>query len=70
MRIEVALGQTVEYIEAFYSKEEADDILRALLAVDMTPEVIRMYGRDTITKRRSACSLRIMIFAASTVRSR
>ena len=54
MRIEVALGQTVEYIEAFYSKEEADDILRALLAVDMTPEVIRMYGRDTITKRRSA----------------
>ena len=54
MRIEVALGQTVEYIEGFYSKEEADDILRALLAVDMTPEVIRMYGRDTITKRRSA----------------
>jgi alkylated DNA repair dioxygenase AlkB len=52
-RIEVASGYPVEYIESFYSTGEADALLRALLAVDMQPEIIRMYGRDTVTKRRS-----------------
>jgi alkylated DNA repair dioxygenase AlkB len=52
-RIEVAPGYSIEYIESFYSSEEADALLGALLAVEMTPEVIRMYGRDTVTKRRS-----------------
>jgi len=53
IKIEVAPGYSVEYIESFYSSDEADALLRALLAVEMTPEVIRMYGRDTVTKRRS-----------------
>jgi alkylated DNA repair dioxygenase AlkB len=52
--VEVAPGYTVEYIERFYTKGEADALLNALLAVEMAPEVIRMYGRDTVTKRRSA----------------
>jgi alkylated DNA repair dioxygenase AlkB len=52
-RIEVAPGYSVEYIESFYSTAEAEAFLRALLAVEMKPEVIRMYGRDTVTKRRS-----------------
>ena len=52
--IEVAPGYSVEYVESFYSSDEADALLRALLAVEMTPEVIRMFGRDTVTKRRSA----------------
>ena len=53
IKIEVAPGYSVEYIESFYSSDEADALLRALLAVKMTPEVIRMYGRDTVTKRKS-----------------
>src|SRR5216683_8392280 len=53
MRIEIPAGHTVEYIENFYSTQEADELLRGLLAVEMTPEIIRMYGRDTVTKRRS-----------------
>jgi len=51
--IEVAHGCTVAYIPAFYSREEADKLLADLLAVETTPEVIRMYGRDSVTKRRS-----------------
>jgi protein gp37/alkylated DNA repair dioxygenase AlkB len=52
--IEVAPGYSVEYIERFYEKKEADDLLHALLAVDMTPEIIRLYGKTHETKRRSA----------------
>jgi hypothetical protein len=51
--IEVTRRCTVEYIEDFYTPDEADSILRALLAVKMTPEVIRMFGQDRITKRLS-----------------
>lgn len=51
--IEVTRGCKVEYIEHFYMPDEADSILRAFLAVEMTPEVIRMYGHDIVTKRRS-----------------
>jgi alkylated DNA repair dioxygenase AlkB len=53
MKIEIPPGHSIEYIEGFLSKEEADDALRALLATDMTPEIIRMFGRDTVTKRKS-----------------
>jgi alkylated DNA repair dioxygenase AlkB len=53
MRIQITAEHWVEYIEGSYSKEEADDILRTLLAVEMTPEIIRMFGRDSVTKRRS-----------------
>ena len=53
MTIEITLGDCVEYIEQFYVWDEADDLLRALLAVEMAPEVIRMYGHDIVTKRRS-----------------
>ena len=54
MTIEITPGYTLEYTEAFYETQEADDLLRSLLAVAMTPEIVRMYGRDTVTKRRSA----------------
>lgn len=53
MTKEVAPGYWVEYVEQFYARDEADDILRAFLALEMTPEVIRMYGHDIVTKRRS-----------------
>jgi alkylated DNA repair dioxygenase AlkB len=53
LQIQVMPGCTVEYIEGFYSQDEADELLRAFLAMDITPEVIRMYGRDIVTKRRS-----------------
>ncbi len=33
--------------------EDANELFRALVAMDMAPEVIRMYGRNFITKRRS-----------------
>lgn len=53
MKIEIPPGHSVEYIEGFLSKEEADDILRDLLQTEMTPEIVRMFGRDTVTKRKS-----------------
>jgi alkylated DNA repair dioxygenase AlkB len=53
VEIEVMPGLSVEYTEHFYTPYEADDLLRALLAVEMTPEVIRLYGHDIVTKRRS-----------------
>lgn len=53
MKIEIAAGHSVEYIEGFASKEEADDVLRALLQTEMTPEVVTMRGRAIVTKRRS-----------------
>jgi len=53
MTIEITQGYWVEYIEKFYTPEEADLILRAFPAVEMAPEVVRMYGHDIVTKRRS-----------------
>ncbi len=37
--IEVAPGYTVQYIEQFYPRAEADAALRALLRIETTPEV-------------------------------
>jgi len=54
MEIEIIPGRTVEYIAGFYTPAEADDLLRDLLAVDMTPEIVRLYGKTHQTKRRSA----------------
>jgi alkylated DNA repair dioxygenase AlkB len=51
--IEVTPGYCLQYFEKFYPTSEADALLSALLAVEMTPEVIRMYGKDHVTKRRS-----------------
>ena len=53
MKIEVASGCWVEYIAGFYDLPEANELLRAFLVLEMTPEVIRMYGADTVTKRRT-----------------
>lgn len=53
MNIEIAPGCTVDYIERFYTAGEADDLLGALLGVDMTPEIVRLYGKTHQTKRRS-----------------
>ena len=53
MTIEVTRGCKIEYIDHFYAPEEADSVLRALLAMEMTPEVVRMCGHDIVTKRRS-----------------
>jgi len=53
MTIEIAPGYSVEYFEQFYEPDEAHNLLRALLAIDMTPEVVRMYGKNHETKRRS-----------------
>lgn len=53
MRIQIAPGYFVDYIERFYDTVAADGLFRGLLADDMTPEVVRLYGRDTVTKRRS-----------------
>jgi alkylated DNA repair dioxygenase AlkB len=54
MTIEITRGYSVEYFEQFYRSAEADGMLSALLALDMTPEVIRLYGKTHETKRRSA----------------
>jgi alkylated DNA repair dioxygenase AlkB len=54
MKLAITAGYTVEYLEGFFARQEADEALRALLELDMTPEIIRMYGRDSVTKRRSA----------------
>jgi hypothetical protein len=54
MTIEITPGYCVEYFEDFYGPNGADNMLGALLAINMTPEIIRMYGRDSVTKRRSA----------------
>lgn len=51
--IEVTPGYAVEYFERFYEPDEADALLRELLAVEMTTEIIRFYGRAHETKRRS-----------------
>lgn len=54
MKIEIAPGCTVDYIERFYTPREAEDLLCALLGVDMTPEIVRLYGKTHQTRRRSA----------------
>jgi len=53
-RIEIAKGFAVEYIEGFYAQAEADELLRGLLDVQMTPEIVKLYGKTHVTKRRSA----------------
>lgn len=53
MRIQIAFGYFVDYIDGFYDPADADELFRSLLAEEMTPEIVRMYGRDTETKRRS-----------------
>lgn len=54
IQIEVAPGLHVSYIRGFFEWREADRLLEALLATDMAPEVVRMFGADAVTKRRSA----------------
>jgi alkylated DNA repair dioxygenase AlkB len=54
MKVEIAKGYTVDYIEGFYATAEADELLRGLLAVPMTPEVVKLHGETHVTKRRSA----------------
>src|SRR6266404_1490008 len=54
MKVEIATGYSVEYIEDHWTKEEADELLRDLLAVPMTPEIVKLYGKTHETKRRSA----------------
>src|SRR5437899_526329 len=46
MRIEISPGYFVDYIEGFLEAVDADDLLRWFLAEEMTPEIVRMYGRD------------------------
>jgi alkylated DNA repair dioxygenase AlkB len=55
MRIEISPERTVEYIEGFLSKEEADHYLRAFMELksSITPEVVTMFGRSSIQKRLS-----------------
>jgi alkylated DNA repair dioxygenase AlkB len=53
MKIEIKPGHWVEYVERFYTPKDADDALHALLATEMTPEVVTMFGRAIVTKRRS-----------------
>lgn len=54
IEIEVAPGLQVSYIRDFFEWRDADGLLEALLATDMAPEVVRMFGADTVTRRRSA----------------
>jgi alkylated DNA repair dioxygenase AlkB len=54
MKVEIANGYAVDYIEGFYPKADADKLLRDLLAVPMTPEVVKLYGKTHETRRRSA----------------
>lgn len=54
VEIEVASGHRVGYIRDFFERQEADGLLEAFLAMDMAPEIVRMFGADTVTKRRSA----------------
>jgi alkylated DNA repair dioxygenase AlkB len=55
MKIEITAGHTVEYIEGFLSKEEADQYLRAFLELksSITPEVVTMFGRSSVQRRLS-----------------
>jgi alkylated DNA repair dioxygenase AlkB len=55
MKIEITAGCTVEYMEDFLSKEEADHYLRVFLELksSMTPEVVTMFGRSSVQKRLS-----------------
>ena len=52
--IEVAPNQRIGYVPDFFEREEADELLEAFLSMDMAPETIRMFGSDTIMRRRTA----------------
>ena len=54
MKVETASGLVLEYIEDFYAKSDADELLRGLVDVQMTPEVIKLYGETHVTRRLSA----------------
>lgn len=54
VQIEVAPGLSVGYIPEFYPRRAADAVLEALLATDMAPEIVRMFGADVVTRRRTA----------------
>jgi alkylated DNA repair dioxygenase AlkB len=53
MRITIAPGFFVYYVQRFYEPTEAYDVLRALQQVEMSPECTRIFGRVIVTKRRS-----------------
>jgi alkylated DNA repair dioxygenase AlkB len=53
MKVELG-GFEVEYIEDFYARSDADRLLHDLLAVPMSREIVRLYGKTHETKRRSA----------------
>lgn len=52
-RLQVAFGHHVLYLPGFLDCGQADAILDALLHIDMAPEVIRMFGTNHVTKRRT-----------------
>jgi alkylated DNA repair dioxygenase AlkB len=53
MDIEIAPGHVVSYVEGFYAGAEADDLLRALLTLDMTNEEVRLYGSTWQCRRKT-----------------
>jgi alkylated DNA repair dioxygenase AlkB len=54
MKVEIANGYAVECIEDCWSKDEAGELLRGLLVIPMTPEIVKLYGKTHETKRSSA----------------
>jgi alkylated DNA repair dioxygenase AlkB len=53
IEIEVAPGLRVGYVRDFFERPDADALLEALLATDMAPEIVRMFGADAVTRRRT-----------------
>ena len=54
VEIEVAPGHLVGYVQDFFERPDADALLEALLSIDMAPEIVRMFGADAVTRRRTA----------------
>jgi alkylated DNA repair dioxygenase AlkB len=52
--LEIEPGYMVEYIDDYWSKDEADELLRGLLEVQMSPEKVKMLGKVHVTRRLSA----------------
>jgi alkylated DNA repair dioxygenase AlkB len=44
----------VDYFPAFVGRQKADELLEVFLAMETTPEIIRMFGADIVTTRRTA----------------
>jgi alkylated DNA repair dioxygenase AlkB len=55
MRLEITKEYTVEYVEGFYTKNDADEYLSAFMELQssITPEVVTMFGRSSVQKRLS-----------------